>query len=133
MIYNYIFILFFVSEKMLKNVVVTLKTWDISHTYYHITQSIIYSLIAVYAAGDVAAASGGPQLTPVAIYDGQIVASNLLKGNHLKPNYKGVPSVVFTIPPLASVGLQERAAKEQGLHFRANYKKTLLVSTHLVE
>jgi len=103
------------------------------HTYYHITQSIIYSLIAVYAAGDVAAASGGPQLTPVAIYDGQIVASNLLKGNHLKPNYKGVPSVVFTIPPLASMGLQERAAKEQGLHFRANYKKTLLVGTHLVE
>jgi hypothetical protein len=45
MIYNYIFILLFVSEMMLKNVVVTLKTWDISRTYYHITQSIIYSLI----------------------------------------------------------------------------------------
>jgi glutathione reductase (NADPH) len=78
---------------------------------------------AVYAAGDVAAASGGPQLTPVATYDGKIVASNLLKGNHLKPNYKGVPSVVFTIPPLASVGLQERVAKEQGLHYKTNYEK----------
>jgi glutathione reductase (NADPH) len=78
---------------------------------------------AVYAAGDVAAASGGPQLTPVAIYDGQIVASNLLKGNHIKPNYKGVPSVVFTIPPLASVGLQESVAKERGLHFRTNFEK----------
>jgi glutathione reductase (NADPH) len=60
---------------------------------------------AVYAAGDVVAtASGGPPLTPVATYDGKIVASNLLRGNHIKPNYKGVPSVVFTIPPLASVG-----------------------------
>ena len=78
---------------------------------------------AVYAAGDVTAGSGGPQLTPVATYDGKIVASNLLKGNHLKPNYKGVPSVVFTIPPLASVGLQERVAKEQGLHFRTNFQK----------
>jgi glutathione reductase (NADPH) len=78
---------------------------------------------AVYAAGDVAVGSGGPQLTPIATYDGKIVASNLLKGNHLKPNYNGVPSVVFTIPPLASVGLQESVAKELGLHFRTNFQK----------
>jgi glutathione reductase (NADPH) len=78
---------------------------------------------AVYAAGDVVVGSGGPQLTPVATYDGKIVASNLLKGNYLKPNYKGVPSVVFTIPPLASVGLQESVAKEQGIHFKTNFQK----------
>ena len=78
---------------------------------------------AVYAAGDIVGGSGGPQLTPIATYDGKIVASNLLKGNHLKPNYIGVPSVVFTIPPLASVGLQETAAKEQGLHFKTNFQK----------
>jgi glutathione reductase (NADPH) len=77
---------------------------------------------AIYAAGDVVG-SGGPQLTPVAIYDSKIVASNLLKGNHLKPNYTGLPSVVFTIPPLASVGLQESVAKEQGLHFKTNFEK----------
>jgi glutathione reductase (NADPH) len=77
---------------------------------------------AIYAAGDVVAGSGGAQLTPVAVYDGKIVASNLLKGNHLKPNYIGVPSVVFTIPPLASVGLQEAAAKEKGLHFNTNFQ-----------
>jgi glutathione reductase (NADPH) len=78
---------------------------------------------AIYAAGDVVVGTGGPQLTPVAVYDGKIVASNLLKGNHKKPNYTGVPSVVFTIPPLASVGLQESAAKEQGLHFKTNFEK----------
>jgi glutathione reductase (NADPH) len=78
---------------------------------------------AVYAAGDVVVGSGGPQLTPIATYDGKIVVSNLLKGNHLKPNYIGVPSVVFTIPPLASVGLQESVAKEQGLHFKTNFQK----------
>ncbi|MBI4482893.1 MAG: NAD(P)/FAD-dependent oxidoreductase [Acidobacteria bacterium] len=74
---------------------------------------------AVYAAGD-AAASGGPPLTPVAGYEGQIVATNLLKGNHRRPDYSGVPSVVFTVPPLASVGLQEAAARAQGLRFHAN-------------
>ena len=71
---------------------------------------------AVYAAGD-AAASGGPPLTPVAGYEGVIVAANLLKGNHQKPNYLGIPTVVFTIPPLASVGLSEREAREEGLKF----------------
>ncbi len=78
---------------------------------------------AMYAAGD-AAASGGPPLTPVAGYEGGIVASNLLKGNHLKPDYSGVPSVVFTTPPLASVGLHERAAREQGLRFRVKHENT---------
>ncbi len=72
---------------------------------------------SVYAAGD-AAASGGPPLTPVASYEGIIVAANLLKGNHQKPNYQGIPTVVFTIPPLASVGLSEREAREQALKFR---------------
>jgi glutathione reductase (NADPH) len=78
---------------------------------------------SVYAAGDAAATKGIP-LTPVATYEGQIVAQNLLKGNHQKPNYDGIPSVVFTIPPLASVGLQENMAKQLGLQFRINFKDT---------
>jgi glutathione reductase (NADPH) len=57
---------------------------------------------AVYAAGD--AAGIGPPLTPVAARDGRVVAANMLRGNHLKPNYRGVASVAFTIPPIASVG-----------------------------
>jgi glutathione reductase (NADPH) len=72
---------------------------------------------AVYAAGD-AAASGGPPLTPVASYDGIVVAANLLNGNHQKPNYLGIPTVVFTIPPLAAVGLSESEAHKQALKFR---------------
>jgi len=78
---------------------------------------------AVYAAGD-AAASEGPKLTPVASYEGQIVADNMLDGNHRKSNYEGTPSVVFTVPPLASVGLQERTARELGLAFRVNQQDT---------
>ncbi len=78
---------------------------------------------AVYAAGD-AAASGGPPLTPVAGYEGEIVAANLLKGNHRKPNYLAVPTVVFTVPPLAGVGLLEQRAREQGLRFRTNLRDT---------
>jgi glutathione reductase (NADPH) len=78
---------------------------------------------AVYAAGD-AAASGGPPLTPVAGYEGRIVAANLLEGNHIKASYLGVPTVAFTIPPLASVGLSELSAHERGLKFRTHHEIT---------
>ena len=77
---------------------------------------------AVYAAGDAAAA--GPALTPVAGYEGRVVAANLLEGNHLRADYSVVPSVAFTIPPLAAVGLTEDAAKQRGLRFRTNLVDT---------
>jgi glutathione reductase (NADPH) len=78
---------------------------------------------AVYAAGDVAA-SGGAPLTPAARYGGTLVANNLLKGNTMKSNYTGLPSVVFTIPPLAATGVQEKEAKDIGLRFRTVYRNT---------
>src|SRR5919112_930789 len=78
---------------------------------------------SIYAAGDVAA-SGDLPLTPVATYEGNLVATNLIKGNVLKSNYSGLPSVVFTIPPIASVGMQEKEAKEAGFKFRIKHENT---------
>ena len=71
---------------------------------------------AVYAAGD--AAQMGPPLTPVSSHDAKAVVANLLEGNKHKPNYQGVPSVAFTIPPIAAVGLTEGEAREKDLKFR---------------
>lgn len=84
-------------------------------------QSISNPLI--YAAGD-AADSGGLPLTPVATMEGHAAASNLLKGNHRQPNHSGVPTVVFTLPPLASVGLREDEAAKQGLKFEVKQGDT---------
>jgi glutathione reductase (NADPH) len=78
---------------------------------------------AVYAAGD-AVASGGFPLTPVAGMQGDIVARNLLEGNRHTPNYTGIPSVVFTTPPLARVGLLEEVARAQGLRFTRHSEDT---------
>lgn len=78
---------------------------------------------AVYAAGD-AVDSGGFPLTPVAGMQGAILASNLIKGNHRTPNYAGIPTVVFTTPPLALVGLTEEAARAEGLRFATNQGDT---------
>ncbi len=72
----------------------------------------------VYAAGD--SAASGPPLTPAASLDGRVVAGNLLEGNRHQPDYRGIPSVAFSIPPIAAVGLGEQAAREQGLRFRVN-------------
>jgi len=69
----------------------------------------------VYAVGDVTLPPGKLPLTPVAAHEGAIVASNLLRGNSKRPNYKGTPSVVFTLPPLASVGLTEGVARDAGM------------------
>lgn len=72
----------------------------------------------VYAAGD--AAGSGPPLTPVSSHDARVVAANMLDGASAQPNYRGVPSVVFTVPPIASVGLSEVDARARGLRFNVN-------------
>jgi glutathione reductase (NADPH) len=76
---------------------------------------------AVYAAGD--AAQVGPPLTPVSSHDAKVAATNILGGNSQRPNYLGVPSVAFTIPPIASVGLTEHQAEDQGLKYRVTSQK----------
>jgi len=77
---------------------------------------------AVYAAGD--AAASGPPLTPKAGHDTDVVAGNLLEGNHRTPSYEGIASAVFTVPPLATVGLTEEAARARGLRFRTQWQDT---------
>ncbi|MBN1238299.1 MAG: NAD(P)/FAD-dependent oxidoreductase [Gammaproteobacteria bacterium] len=71
---------------------------------------------AVYAAGD--AAQVGPPLTPVSGRDAEVVAANLLDGNRRRADYTAVPSVAFTIPPIAAVGLGEEEARRRGHRFR---------------
>jgi glutathione reductase (NADPH) len=77
---------------------------------------------AVYAAGD--AAASGPPLTPTAAHDSAVVAANLLEGPHQQPNYTGLASVVFTVPPLASAGLTEEAACAQSIRCRVHHEDT---------
>ncbi len=77
----------------------------------------------VWAAGD-CAATEGPALTPVAGYEGRIVAANLLDGPHATADYRVVPSVVFTLPPLARVGLTEQEAQRRGMAFTARSEDT---------
>jgi glutathione reductase (NADPH) len=76
----------------------------------------------VYAGGD--AAASGPPLTPKADHDVAVLATNLLEGNRQTPNYDGIASAVFSLPPLASAGLTEAAARAAGRQFRTNWQDT---------
>ena len=78
---------------------------------------------AVYAAGDSADTPGMP-LTPVAVFEGKVAASNMHKGTTTVPGYAGVPTAVFTIPELARVGMLEREARDQGIDVDVRYSDT---------
>lgn len=76
----------------------------------------------IYSAGDAANSEGLP-LTPVAVLEGHTVASNTIKGNHKKASYPPMPTVVFTLPTMASVGYSELEAKKKDYNVRINYKE----------
>ncbi|HET9691992.1 MAG TPA: NAD(P)/FAD-dependent oxidoreductase, partial [Acidimicrobiales bacterium] len=78
---------------------------------------------AVYAAGD-SADTPGPPLTPVAVFEGKVAASNMLNATTTTPDYTGVPTVVFTVPELARVGLLEDDARAKGLDVDVRYSDT---------
>ena len=64
----------------------------------------------VYAVGDV---TGRAQLTPVAIAAARRLADRLFGGQperHL--SYENIPTVIFSHPPIATVGLTEGAARQ---------------------
>ncbi|MEM7225735.1 MAG: mercuric reductase [Pseudomonadota bacterium] len=69
----------------------------------------------VFAAGD---AAGGYQFTHVAGYHAGIVIQNALFRLPAKANHEAVPWVTYTAPELASVGLNEAAARERGTTFK---------------
>ena len=79
---------------------------------------------AVFAAGD-CADTKAPNLTPVSANEARIAAKNLLAGeDDRRVKYPPIPSVVFTLPPVARVGLLETEARQQGFDFDVHFQRT---------
>ena len=78
---------------------------------------------AVWAAGDAADTDGLP-LTPVAVSEAKVAASNMIKETTTVPDYSGTPTAVFTIPELVRVGLLEQEAHDQGIDVAVRYHDT---------
>ncbi len=64
-----------------------------------------------FAIGD---AAGGPQFTHVALYHAGIVIRNALFRLPARVDYRALPSVTYSDPELAQVGLSEAAARAEG-------------------
>ncbi|MEJ6816267.1 glutathione-disulfide reductase [Pseudomonas sp. LF-5] len=67
---------------------------------------------SILALGDVI---GRVQLTPVALAEGMAVARRLFKPEQYRPvDYKMIPTAVFSLPNIGTVGLTEEEAREAG-------------------
>lgn len=65
----------------------------------------------IYALGDV---TGQAELTPVAIAAGRRLADRVLDGQtQRRLNYSNIPTVVFSHPPVGTVGMSEPEARQQ--------------------
>jgi dihydrolipoamide dehydrogenase len=64
----------------------------------------------IFAIGDV---SGAPYLAHKATKEGEI-AAEIVAGHKSARDWRAMPSAIFTEPEIATVGLSERDAKEQG-------------------
>jgi glutathione reductase (NADPH) len=70
----------------------------------------------VHVCGD--AVAGHAQLSPIATYEGRIVGRNIVDGPKHAPDYASIPSCVFTVPALASVGLTQAGAEADRIEHR---------------
>ena len=68
----------------------------------------------IYAAGDI---NGAFQFTHAAGYEGGIVVSNAIFHLPRKANYTWMPWCTYTDPELASIGMNEKAARQAGIAY----------------
>src|SRR3546814_4829694 len=68
--------------------------------------------------------TAGMPLTPVAVIEAKVAASNMLNGTTTAPNYTGIPTAVFTIPELARVGMLEAEARDRGIDLTVRHSDT---------
>lgn len=69
----------------------------------------------VYAIGDIV---GGPALAHVSSAEGIICVEKIAGLNPEPLNYKNIPACTYTNPEIASVGLTEKSAKEEGMDIK---------------
>lgn len=82
------------------------------HGYIEVDKHYQSSEPSILAIGDVI---GGVQLTPVALAEGMALARRLFKPEQYRPvDYNHIPTAVFSLPNIGTVGLTEEAAIEAG-------------------
>lgn len=82
-----------------------------NHGYIKVDEYQNTTANGVYAVGD---NIGYVELTPVAVKAGRLLSERLFNGQtHAKMDYDMIPTVVFSHPPIGTLGLTEPQAQEQ--------------------
>ncbi|AHG40866.1 glutathione reductase [Pseudomonas syringae CC1557] len=82
------------------------------HGYIKVDEHYQSSEPSILAIGDVI---GGVQLTPVALAEGMALARRLFKPEQYRPvDYNHIPTAVFSLPNIGTVGLTEEDAIKEG-------------------
>ena len=89
---------------------------------------------SIFALGDVI---GRVQLTPVALAEGMAVARQLFRPQEYRAvDYRNIPTAVFSLPNIATVGLSEEQAREEGYQvkvFESRFRPMKLTLTEQQE
>lgn len=84
--------------------------------YIQVDEQYQSNVPSILAIGDVI---GRVQLTPVALAEGMAVARRLFKPEEYRPvDYQMIPTAVFSLPNIGTVGLSEEQAREAGHRVR---------------
>ena len=84
----------------------------------------------VYALGD---ATGRAQLTPVAIAAGRRLSDRLFDNQpERRLNYDNIPTVMFSHPPIGTIGLTEQQAREQHGDAVKTYQTSFTAMYHAI-
>ncbi len=75
----------------------------------HVNQHMQTNIPHIYACGDI---TGGVQLAHAAFHEGTVAASHA-SGKDMKVNSEIIPRCIYTSPEIASVGLNEKKARER--------------------
>ena len=73
----------------------------------------------IYAVGD--CADSGLPLTPVATHEAQLLVDNLFHDGNRHRDYAPIPTVCFSDPPIASVGMTHEEARRSPRNLRINH------------
>nr|MDJ0818425.1 FAD-dependent oxidoreductase [Desulfobacterales bacterium] len=87
---------------------------DFTHQGIRVDNRLRTNFKHIFAVGDV---NGGFQFTHAAGYEGGIVVSNAIFRLPRKADYTFLPWCTYTDPPLGSIGMNEKSAREAGIDY----------------
>jgi dihydrolipoamide dehydrogenase len=100
---------------------------EYTKTGIKVDQNMMTNVAGIYAVGDV---TGGLMLAHRATEQGKVTAGHICESNTIVYNENFIPSVVYSHPQIARVGLIQKSAEVQVI--KSNYSANIMARTELM-